>query len=77
MAKAALPWWELFILAFMAGMYVGVGGTFAVMIAGGISGAGTPGSPAIGPANRTYSRGNYSLSAFASTCICFRRRQLV
>lgn len=41
MAKALLPWWEVLLLGFMAGAYVGVGGTFAVMIAGGISCSGT------------------------------------
>jgi hypothetical protein len=54
MAKAALPWWEVLILSFMAGMYIGVGGVFSIMVAGGVSGAGITGSSAAGVANREY-----------------------
>lgn len=39
-AKSLLPWWECFLLSFMAGAYVGVGGTFAIMVAGGTTGPG-------------------------------------
>jgi formate/nitrite transporter FocA (FNT family) len=68
MAKAALPWWELFILAFMAGMYVSVGGVFSVMIAGGVSGAGVPGSSAAGLANRAFlSQCHYFPGGLAAT----------
>ncbi len=43
MAKSLLPWWEVFLLAFMAGAYVAVAGAFAVMFAGGLTCSGQPG----------------------------------
>lgn len=40
-AKGELPWWETLLLGFMAGAYVAVGGTFAVMMTGGFTGPGS------------------------------------